>query len=484
MSAIRLDYSPQPRQLIAHMARSKEVFFGGSAGGGKTYFLRWDAVDFCIHCPKITAVIFRRTFPQLVNNHIRPLQRDLPEQIAVWNESHREFRFVNGSVLIFKHMEHARSVEDIQGWDIHYAGIDEGAQFEPDMLRFIRSRMRLGSYADDLAKLAEKQPRIKEYAQRLPRMVIASNPGGESHDYLKQNYIDPAPPETEFVDEHGISKIFIPARMTDNRYLDSNYAAQFAEMPEWQRRQLVEGDWDTIPGAFFDCWDSERVILPFQIPRHWTRFRSMDWGYRTPFSVAWWAVSDGSPVIDKEGTQRVYPEGCMIRYREWYGAKTAQRGGWTNIGLRLEPEEVARRMLDMEAGEEIAYGVADPSIWRSDGGPSVAEKMANSGVYWQRAANDRASGSAMMYQRIARKMLLVFDTCTAFIRLLPQAETDDKKAEEYKKQGADHVIDCARYACASRPMVTYATQRRPQGWALPTLDDVLSRRIRQTEQWI
>jgi len=481
--AIKLDYVPQARQLIAHLARASEIFFGGSAGGGKSHLLRWDAVDFCIHCPKLTAVIFRRNYPQLVNNHVRPLQRTLPAEIANWNESNKEFRFANGSVLIFKHLDHISAMEDIQGWEIHYAGVDEATHLEPEILRFIRSRMRLGDYRETLEKAIKVNPRIREYADRLPRTVLASNPGGISHDYLKQNYIDPAPPETEFVDEHGISKIFIPAKMTDNSYLDQNYAAQFAEMPEWQRRQLVDGDWDTIPGAFFDCWSREKVIPPFNIPRHWTRFRSMDWGYRTPFSVMWWAVSDGSPVVNKHGDTVVYPEGAMIGYREWYGAKKGQRG-WINLGLRMEPEDVAKRMLDLEGGEDIAYGVADPSIWRADGGPSVAEKMARSGVFWQRAANERASGSAMTYQRMAADQLLVFDTCEAAVQYIPQAETDEKKPEEYKKQGSDHVVDCIRYACASRPVVKHDERRNRPGFRLPTMDEMMRQRYQPTENWI
>ena len=41
--------------------------------------------------------------------------------------------------------------------------------------------------------------------------------------------------------------------------------------------------------AFFDCWEAKRhVVAPFAIPPDWLRFRSMDWGSASPFSVGWW----------------------------------------------------------------------------------------------------------------------------------------------------------------------------------------------------
>ena len=268
------------------------------------------------------------------------------------------------------------------------------------------------------------------------------------------------------------SKIFNPARMNDNDFLDAGYAIQFTEMAEWQRRQLVNGDWDVVPGSYFDCFSTDRhVVKPFTIPSHWQRFRSLDWGFRQPFSVGWWCVSDGTEVVARDGTKYVFEEGAIIRYREWYGAKVGKRGP-INQGIRMAPEDVADQILTYEIGETIAYGVADPSIWRSDGGPSVAEKMAIAGVRWQKAANDRQLGSTLMYARISKGLLYVWDTCTAFVRTVPALETDEKKPEEYMKQGEDHVGDEARYASASRPTVN--TKDPIPRVHLPTLGELFN----------
>src|SRR5262245_22651472 len=69
---------------------------------------------------------------------------------------------------------------------------------------------------------------------------------------------------------------------------------------------------------------------------------------------------------------RVLPRGCMVRYREWYG----MRPGEPNVGLKLHAEEVGKGILEREQGETISYGVLDPSAFKEDGGPSIAERIA------------------------------------------------------------------------------------------------------------
>jgi hypothetical protein len=411
------------------------------------------------------------------------IKRELPSEIGVYNETHKHFQFYNGSVMIFKSLEYDRDCEDIQGWEIHHAGVDEAGQLTPYMLNYIISRIRLGKYS----KLMETWGPEKDiFKERLPRYALSANPGGISHHYLKHKFIDPAAPETVFYDESlrnpddpsdkGWSTVYIPASMRDNQYLDSGYAAQFGDLPEHQQKQLRDGDWNVVPGAFFDCFDSVRhVIKPFKIPEHWTRFRSCDWGHATPFSVGWWAISDGKELTNNAGEKVTYPEGAMIRYREWYGCKK-KNGLSTTKGLRLSGTELGTGILKRQAKDEkINFSVADPSMWRTDGGISQAERALKAGVVFQKADNQRELGWQEFYRRMKDGMLFVFETCPDFIRTIPSIEADEKRPEDItstNRGGEDHIADESRYACMSRPMIRKLNLKKPRTSAL-TFNDIM-----------
>jgi len=475
-------YTPQPRQKIFHAAGAQEILYGGQAGGGKSYCLRWDAIDYCLNLPGFFAGLFRETLPMLEENHISFIREELQilssfygQKIGSYNETRKKVEFINGSTMRFKHLEYDKDVNDIQGWELNGAYVDEGAQMSPYRLGYIKSRIRLGQKMERWQAMAKEEPKMQPYLERVPRYCIGSNPGGPSHHWLKENFIDPAPPETQFEikTKRGTKKtrIFIPASMRDNRYLDENYEDQFDELPEWQQRQLRDGDWDVVPGAFFDCWSPDNTIKPFKIPDHWTRIQACDWGFATPFWIGEFVVSDGTPVEDREGNEITYPEECLILVWEWYGQESH------NKGLRMDAALVAQE-IQGRGQPEIA--VADESMWNHhDSGPSPAEKFASNGVYFGRADRDRILGWQEMYSRIRNNMLLCFDTCRAAIRTIPSVQTDDKKPEDVDKKGEDHPCDGIRYACMARPYKTVKKEKPPPWWTQEqtfTFDQIMKSR--------
>lgn len=366
----------------------------------------------------------------------------------VWHEQQKMFRAPNGARLRFAYLERDADADGYQGHSYTRVYIEEIGTF-PSPVPIFKLMATLRSGAG------------------VPCGFRATgNPGGPGHLWVKARYIDPAPAgmsviKTPFTNPWNgktfvRERIYIPSRLTDNKYLGDEYVANLQMAGSEQLvRAWLQGDWDIIDGAFFDGWQHHKhVHRPFAIPADWLKFRSFDWGYASPFSCGWWAVA----ADDYWNGDSLIPKGAMVRYREWYGASAP------NVGLRLTAEQVADGIKEREAGETITYGVIDPAAYQHTSGPSVAEKMFERGVSFRRADNTRVSpdkgklgGWDAVRSRLngdgENPMLFVFNTCRDFIRTFPVLQHDRDRAEDLDTMQEDHAADDCRYACLSRPWI-------------------------------
>ena len=269
------------------------------------------------------------------------------------------------------------------------------------------------------------------------------------------------PNTTIFDEKTGLSRVFIPAKLKDNPTLilnDPDYVKRLMSLPEIERMRLMEGIWDAfdgqaIPELNIDVHSMEKHgMTPNDIPKEWPRYRSFDWGYSTPFSVGWWAC-------DYDG--RIY------RYREWYGAKEGEE---KNVGLRMSPTEIARKIreIEKELGEKVLPGPADPDTWnprwKSMGkgnfgviGGSPAEDMANEGVHFLQADNDELRGRSQVHKRLeldekGEPQVLISLHCKDFWRTMPLLREKETNPEEIEDKGTeDHIYKEVKYFCMFRP---------------------------------
>jgi len=488
--AVLIDYLPQPKQLLMHNSKARQILAGGAAGGGKSKALRWDCVFYCLRNPGLEAYLFRRTYKQLEDNHIRPLLRELPWSVAQYRPSKGTFEFHNGSRIILGHCENTHDYLKYQGAEMHMLAIDEAGLFEPIQIIELRSRVRLGEFASKVSTPDRKY---------LPRCIMSSNPGGPSHNFLKRTFISPGPPMTIFYDDtlkdpsdpndKGWSTVYIPARMSDNKYLDPGYASVFAAMSPDRARALREGDWDAVEGAALHLLDRSRhMIRRFEIPQHWTTFMSMDWGTSAPFSVGWYCVAgedaliqnDSKRVSEENPSGSVFiPQGAVIRFAELYG--------WTgreNEGVRKTSAEVAREIMEVESNLKIRtpeYRVADSAMWAQFDGPSPAERMmsATDGhIILSKSRKDRIANYDEICCRLAgnpflksdgkvevQPMVFITENCIQAWRTLPSLLLDpmhpDKGPGDF---GETHVYDEMAYALATRPYAVSKRDRDLEEW--------------------
>lgn len=457
---IKLDYEPQPKQKVLHETPAQLILYGGSAGGAKSHGMRWDLYSWCLTVPGIDTYLFRKTLPELEKNHIQKMRHEMPPELGTYSEQRKRFEFFNGSLLNMCFCETDDDVIKYQGAEMHVFGFDEAALAKPDHLAFLMSRNRLGGFQ-------EKVP--PKYRHLLPRAIFSSNPGGPAHDWLKTNFIGYAPPQTLFM--HPLFKrpaIYIPSRMTDNKYLDQGYEHQFAGLAPERRKALVDGDWDAVVGQALHSLSREKhLIRSFEPPRHWTRLMSIDWGTAKPFSVGWYCVSDGAVLKGKAGRDDVWlPSGALIRYAEWYGWN-----GSADTGCRLESDSVARGIVEREKkrGEVIDYRTGDSQMWAQTDGISVAERMvkADPRMAMRPWKKDRKQGYSEFLSRLAGNPFLredgkpgeypafyVTENCRHFWRTVPTLvldDTDPDKGPDTKSE--DHVYDEVVGAMRSRPYV-------------------------------
>lgn len=435
---------PNSRQELFLKSRTKYVAFGGARGGGKSWAVRTKAKLLALGYKGIQILIVRRTYPELIRNHIRTLKKELLG-IAKYNDKDKILTFKNGSSIQFMYCKRDSDLDALQGAEFDVICLDEATQLSEYQMKMITACLR--------------------GVNSFPKHVyFTCNPGGQGHQYIRRVFIKKKYEEGEIAEDYT----FIQSLVTDNKALmreNPDYIQQLEALPPKLKEAWLYGNWDIFEGQYFEDFketpDMElcaklgltveeakrqhrcvHVIEPFEIPKHWTIYRSFDWGYAKPFSCGWWAVSD---------------DGVAYRILEWYGCTKTP-----NEGLRMIPQQVFKEIHRIETehdwlkGKKI-YGYADPAIWNAETGESIEETARKNGVYFDKGDNSRIAGWLQLHYRFAfdkhgKAMMYIFSNCKDFIRTMPLLMYDDHKVEDLDTDGEDHAADDARYFAMARPI--------------------------------
>lgn len=434
-------FKPNPGPQTEFLAASeREVLYGGAAGGGKSYATLADPLR-DMNDPDFSGLLVRHTTEEL-RELIQKSQELYPKAIPgiKWSERKSQWTTPRGGRLWMSYLDRDTDVMRYQGQAFNYVAFDELTQWaSPFAWNYMRSRLRTAS------------PNLGLY------MRATTNPGGPGHAWVKKMFIDPAPAGKSFwatdIETGDILKFpkghsregqplfkrrFIPASLFDNPYLaeTGDYEAMLLSLPEHQRKQLLEGNWDINEGAAFPEFNRKiHVVEPYQIPKGWAKFRACDYGYGSYTGVVWFAVS---------------PSEQLIVYRELYCSK-------------VTATDLADMVLQAEAEDgTIRYGVLDSSLWhrRGDTGPSLAEQMNMKGCRWRpsdRSKGSRVAGKNELHRRLQvdeftdEPRIVFFSTCTNVIAQLPSIPLDKSNPEDVDTKAEDHLYDAIRYGIMTRP---------------------------------
>jgi phage terminase large subunit len=419
-SSRKIAFLPTPKQYDFISASEDIVLYGGAAGGGKSYALLFDAVRYA-HIKGYRGVLIRRTMPEL--RELIDISRELYPQMfkgCKFHTQEKAWRFASGAILEFGFLDNPADKYQYQGKGYAWIGFDElGLQETPEGFDYLKSRLRTTLNMKGAIR-------------------CTANPGSL---WVKEMFIDPAPANIAFRDKVGLTYRFIPSLVSDNPYIyqkgEGQYIKMLKSMSEVEMRQLLYGDWNVSDDSAFPEFDIRKHVIDGGtfVPKHWTRFAGIDYGYSDQSASIWGAVNPAN--------------GQIVIYKEF-----AQSG--------LVGDAFARVILDEEADELVNVDHAvDWSVWNKTGhiGPTIGESMQRAGLRMRRADKNREGGKVQIHSRLRdidedTPGLVILESCPKLIRELQSLRRHpDKEDIKQTRMNGDHndLYDALRYGLMSRP---------------------------------
>ncbi len=519
-------WTPLPgSQTLAMSCPAHIILYHGTRGPGKTdsqlmRFRRRVGQGYGRHW---RGVIFDREYKNLddlISKSLRwfPEFNDGSAGKARFLSSKSDYKWVwpSGEELLFRTVRRDADYWSYHGQEFPFIGWNELTKYPNDnlfemMMSCNRSSFRSQDFPliidGDIYKktgeiiLVEPDDRSAEefFLPEIPLEVFATcNPFGVGHNWVKKRFIDQAPPgrmvrksinvfnpRTQRREDVVKYQVHLFGSYKENKFLSPEYVAELESIRDPNKRKAwLGGNWDVVAGGMFDdVWDEKvHMLRPFPIPHNWKIDRSFDYGSSAPFSVGWWAESDGSDVQLADGTWISTVRGDLFRIAEWYG--------WTgknNVGLRMLANEIAAGIIEREIAmgihSRVRPGPADNSIWNVENGNSIAADMRKqvrvdgrlySGVEWLRSDKSRGSRVAG-WERCRRFLdgaktkhvpdpknpdkliqlprehpgLFVFTNCRCFKELFPNLPRDEDDPDDVDTDAEDHIGDEVRYKVMS-----------------------------------
>lgn len=460
-----------------------EVLYEGTRGPGKTDAL---IMDFAQETGQglgadWRGILFRQTFPQL-QDVIAKTKKWLPQLFPSidYNEAQHFWRWPTGEMLLLRQFKRDDDYWSYHGHEYPWIGWEE-----------LTTWPTANGYKRMMSTCRSSNPIVAKRA----RVRATTNPYGPGHNWVKHRFRLPAMRGqliTDSLDEEGRKeppRMAIHGSIKENQILllnDPDYidrlrssARNKAELAAW-----LHGSWDIVAGGMIDdVWDPKvHVVQPFDIPPTWRIDRSFDWGSTKPFSVGWWAESDGSDVRMRDGRWRSTVKGDLFRIGEWYGWN-----GRPNEGLRMLATDIAKGIVERELAmglrqgdvTRVRAGPADSSIFDAENGNCIAVDMGKplrladgrnfKGVQWTPAdkrPGSRKTGWEQLRVALGNALppktggpreepgLFVFSTCEHFQRTVPVLPRDSKDPEDVDTDAEDHIADETRYRIRSMRLKT------------------------------
>lgn len=259
------------------------IFYGGQAGGGKTFAALMHHMKY-IHIPYYKGIVIRRTTPMLTKpgaiwDEAKSLFKDFDDKARIRNKDMKiNFGPVDGlekkAEVSFTHFERVDDTDNFQGSQISSAVLDELCQFEESQFLYILSRLRTKADMKPVMRATmnpnpdswvkkwvgwylhpvghefygrpdpTKQGIVRWFIRDGNDMIWAMSREEMFENHGRRDSFGDLLPETDKKQIKPLSFAWISASVYDNPYIEDNYIAFLEGLPRIEKEILLWGSWE------------------------------------------------------------------------------------------------------------------------------------------------------------------------------------------------------------------------------------------------
>ena len=476
-------FKPLPTQKAFIESLEDQVLMSGSFGAGKSRIGCEKGYILNQKYPGNRGLIVRKHFSDVKASTVKQtlIKEVIPDsQIKVHNKSEHYIEHITDEI--------GPDGEPVTS-QIHYHGLDSGASTGSDDLpRKIGSTSWGWIFVDEATELSrgewnQLQGRLrydgdmidgKYYPVPLRQIFGATNPASPQH-FLHEIFMD------EGRGDH------FQMSVKDNPYVPQDYKDRLErELSGMYYERYVLGEWvgsegmiygefnlethrldpDQLPGLCSreDCdlpgcngWHIKKnkeyedgKAFWVEPPQNWQVFRTIDYGYRNPMVVQWWARS---------------PDGQLVMFREFYKTGELVSDAANRINSLTNDDWTLEQTISDHNAEH------SEQLHRSGIQTQNAEKSVQNGiqVVKQRLALDDRGEPGIIIMRGARTHepdteLMMDDEPTRTVEEFPEYVWKDTSNKDKPKKENDHGMDAMRYLVATLDQGTILTRDEMERW--------------------
>ena len=421
------------QEVVLQIPEDVDIFLPGGRGSGKTSVVVIAAIRHCLNHKESFAMFYRinMTDAQGLQSEIEKYALAVGAKRKGVGSNKVKWTFPNRSQIMVMYLDKLKDADTGQGENKTLNIFDE-----------------VGKY-DDLSMVDKVRGSLRTNKKTPTRTIMCANPGGGCQTELKARYqeqIKEGVIADVRINNANIKSVWLNSDIRDNPLCDTEQYRKMllASGPPWLVDMWLNNDWSQNPDAYWAACikDKDHIVEPFKIPSHWMKFRSMDWGYRAPAAIGWWA-------IDEHGTIHLYDEmytNNLMKPKE---------------GLKIAAPEVANMIKERERSRgdhqtDWAYSYADiPG--ESGSSTSVLADFIERGIYWEKRRS--YSGYRIdMVQEITGRLhntltgqgngIVFFNHCVNTIEQMKSIPADPKRLEDIVSDNvhADHAVEMVKVA--------------------------------------